>query len=473
MVFSSALFLTLFLPLVLVSYSLVRENLRVYLLLAASLFFYAWGEPKAIFCMLAMIVVNYCAAILIDKGVISFFGRNVTRFASNKSILVTCILFDLSSLFFYKYLNFTILNVNSLFSTSWEIPGIALPIGISFYCFQCLSYVVDVYRGNVPAQTKLSRLALYISFFPQLIAGPIVRYVDVYLDLDNRKLDWNNCFYGFQRFAVGLAKKVLIADPMGLMADKVFSIPPSELSFLWAWIGIVCYGLQIFYDFSAYSDMAIGLGRVFNLHFLENFKYPYGADSVQDFWRKWHISLSSWLRDYVYIPLGGSRISPFRTLCNVWIVFLLCGIWHGAEWTFVIWGIWHGFGLTIERLGFSKVLQRMPYVLRNLWVFLFVSIGWAFFRSPDVAYSFDFIKTMLFLGNQPSFWDALPAYEHLTISWLLSLVVGILFAYPRINMFISSMKSTRLIGVLSFLLFVFAYIFAVTSTFSPFIYFRF
>lgn len=356
--------------------------------------------------------------------------------------------------------------------TSFIIPGIELPIGISFYCFQCLSYVVDVYRGTVTAQKKFTYLALYIAFFPQLIAGPIVRYVDICHDITNRNLNWNNCALGLQRFGVGLAKKVLIADPMGFMADKIFALPVGEISCLWAWIGIVCYGLQIFYDFSAYSDMAIGLGKFFNFHFLENFKYPYSSDSIQDFWRRWHISLSSWLRDYVYIPLGGNRVSQARTMINVWIVFLLCGFWHGASWSFVIWGAWHGFGLTIERLGFIKILSRLPYLVRNLWVWLFVLSGWVFFRSPDFSYAVQYLKIM-FLGSSVDFWSVIPAYEQLTYSWLLSLMVGVIVAYPGINNYFIQRKNNFYVRVLSLLIFGLAYCFAVTSTFSPFIYFRF
>lgn len=463
MVFSSAIFLTLFLPLVFLVYAVIQEKFRCAWLFIASIFFYAWGEPKAIFIMLLMIVFNFYVAIKIEES------EHLVR---KKIYVVAAILLNLFFLFVYKYLDFVLLNINSIFGTSVSLPGIALPIGISFYCFQCLSYVVDVYRGSTHSQKSFILLGLYISFFPQLIAGPIIRYTDICKDLINRKIIFQNCFLGFQRFAVGLAKKVLIADPMGFMVDKIFSVPASEISSIWAWIGIVCYGLQIFYDFSAYSDMAIGLGKVFNFNFLENFKYPYSSDSIKEFWRRWHISLSTWLRDYLYIPLGGNRISYFRTLLNIWIVFILCGLWHGAAWTFVIWGFWHGLGLTIERLGFFSVLERIPYVFRNIWVWLWISIGWVFFRSPDLAYSVDYIEAM-FLGNGASFWQLMQAYEALTFSWLFSMLAGILFSYPRINRYFSLRKESSLVILLSLFLFAIAYIFAVTSSFSPFIYFRF
>ena len=379
---------------------------------------------------------------------------------------------DLATLFFYKYLDFAIGNVNAIFGTAWQLPGIALPIGISFYCFQCLSYLVDVYRNDTEPADRLDLFALYIAFFPALIAGPIVRYVDVCADLSNRQLILSHWAEGLQRFAIGLAKKVLIADPLGFMADKVMSYGPNDVHCAWAWIGIVCYALQIFYDFSSYSDMAIGLGKVFNLKIPENFRFPYAADSMKDFWRRWHISLSSWLRDYVYIPLGGSRVARWRTHLNLWIVFLLCGLWHGAGWTFVIWGAWHGLGLTLERLGLMKVLEHLPYVLRNLWVWLFVIVGWVWFRSPDLAYALGYLKAM-FLGNEANFWMHRPAYDALSLLWLESLATGLIFSYARPATLFAARKDSLLGAALTLLLFVIAWAFATTSSFSPFLYFRF
>ena len=295
----------------------------------------------------------------------------------------------------------------------------------------------------------------------------------MYLDLEDRSIKLNNWAIGMQRFAVGLAKKVMIADPMGQVADSVMSLPPTEINMFWAWIGIFCYALQIFYDFSSYSDMAIGLGRVFNLKFLENFLFPYSADSIQDFWRRWHISLSSWLRDYVYIPLGGSRVNKFRTNINVWIVFLLCGLWHGASWNFVIWGAWHGIALTIERIGFKKVLSSLPYFVRNLWVWLIVLVGWVWFRAPTLDYAIGYLHT-LFIGNNISFWVHLEAYQNISISSIIILLVGFLFCYQAPNLFFAKNKNSWCIGILgSVILFLLAWTFAVTSTFSPFIYFRF
>ena len=344
MVFSSPLFLSLFLPILLLIYAFAQERLRNTVLLAASLLFYSWGEPKACIVMLGLILVNYISAIAIDRSASSW---------ARKWLLALAICANLSALFFYKYLDFTIGNINALlglFSLS-EFPlyNIALPIGISFYCFQAMSYTIDVYRKEVDAQYSLARLALYISLFPQLVAGPIVRYSTICSELNDRSLHLDNVYEGTVRFCIGLAKKVFIADSMGYVADQVFVTQVGTIPQLWAWVGCIAYTLQIYYDFSAYSDMAIGLGRIFNFHFLENFNFPYSATSIKEFWRRWHISLSSWLRDYLYIPLGGNRISVARTYANQFTVFLLCGLWHGASWNFVVWGAWHGAGLISER----------------------------------------------------------------------------------------------------------------------------
>lgn len=387
-------------------------------------------------------------------------------------VLAFGILINLGALFIYKYLNFTVENFNNLFSTAINVPIINLPIGISFYCFQCLSYLVDIYRRQVNAQTSLLKFALYISFFPQLIAGPIVRYIDIVKDLDNRAIDINNWYFGLQRFGVGLGKKVLLADPMGRIADGIFNTPTSELSTEWAWIGIFCYSLQIFYDFSGYSDMAIGLGRVFNFNLLENFNLPYSSSSIQEFWRKWHISLSSWFRDYLYIPLGGSRVSSVRTIVNVWIVFLLCGLWHGSSWTFVAWGAWQGLGLMIERFGFGNVLSKLPYIVSNAYVWFFSMLGWVLFRSENFSYAKDFYMILFGDGNL-DFFDC-PALFHLIGTGdVLIAIIGFLFCYPTINSWFSKRKETRQVALLSLILFFLAYVFAVTSQFSPFIYFRF
>lgn len=473
MVFSSTIFLTLFLPIVFGLYCISSLPYRKWLLLLFSLLFYAWGEPKAVICLLVISISNFYI------GEIIYRSNNQTA----KLVLIVALLGDIGALFFYKYLNFSIANINLVFGTGWKIPGIELPIGISFYCFQCVSYLIDVYKREVEPQRSLSNFMLYVSFFPQLIAGPIVRYIDIKDQLEDRALNLENVYNGLIRFTIGLAKKVLIADPNGFVADKVFALPPQDVSQSWCWIGVICYGLQIYFDFSAYSDMAIGLARVFNFRFLENFKHPYHSFSVQEFWRKWHISLSSWLRDYVYIPLGGSRRGPLHTYMNIWIVFLLCGLWHGAEWTFVLWGAWHGFGLTLERLGLNKVLEYFHPVVRILWVWLFVLVGWVLFRSPDFAYACKFLKNLFGFGNEElSFITNIQLYSNLNISLVLSFFIGLLlmFDYSGTKLYLritsSVYQSSKIYFIFNLIvafLFLISVTFAVTSNFSPFIYFRF
>ena len=308
-----------------------------------------------------------------------------------------------------------------------------------------------------------------ISLFPQLIAGPIVRYSTICRQFTDRTLNLDNIYSGLVRFGIGLAKKVFIADSMGLVVDTIFVKTVHDIPQAWAWVGIIAYSLQIYYDFSAYSDMAIGLGRIFNFHFLENFNFPYSATSIRDFWRRWHISLSTWLRDYLYIPLGGNRISPRRTMVNQCIVFALCGLWHGATWNFVIWGLWHGLGLTFERLGGFA----LPRSLGNLYVWLFVLVGWVFFRSPDLPYALNYLNIM-FCGNPAhNLYDFLPGWDCLTISNALFLLLGMVLAYPIrwCSFHFLEAKPAGALFLAGF--FLATYAFAMTSTFSPFIYFRF
>jgi alginate O-acetyltransferase complex protein AlgI len=360
---------------------------------------------------------------------------------------------------------------------------IALPIGISFYIFQIISYLVDVYRKEVPAQKNLSVLATYISLFPQLIAGPIVRYKTISEDLNNRSTNLDNVFIGLRRFVIGLAKKVLIADQMAFIADKVFGSPVKSIPCIFVWIGLLAYTLQIFYDFCGYSDMAIGLGRIFNFRFLENFDYPYSAQSIRDFWRRWHISLSSWFKDYLYIPLGGNRKGKIRTYINLYVVFGLCGWWHGATWSFIIWGLYHGTWLVLERAFLEKYLNkikeinlfklRIGVVILNLYTWIILMIGWVFFRSDSLSYAVKFIKIM-FTGNDNapinSFYISA---DFLTFSNLWIGIIGILCSYPIFSGKYEKFRYSKKESILIIFLFIIAYLFAVTSTFSPFIYFRF
>lgn len=357
MLFSTMTFIYVFLPIVCTLYLLIRKELRNHLLLLASLIFYAWGEPKYLLVMLSTIGVNYIFALLIESTKDKNSDLSGEQSTSNKGLkqhtplicLIIALVINLSILGYFKYFNFLCENINLLFKANIDFIKVVMPIGISFYTFQAISYLVDVYRGDTRAQRNIYKLALFISLFPQLIAGPIVKYHDVNEQIDHRDIDLNDISYGIKRFIIGLSKKMLIANTFGEIADKVFNQDATAVSPGIAWIGAIAYTLQIFFDFSGYSDMAIGLGRIFGFKFKENFNYPYISKTISEFWRRWHISLSTWFKEYLYIPLGGNRKSPTRTYINLSIVFLATGIWHGAAWNFICWGIWNGLFIVIER----------------------------------------------------------------------------------------------------------------------------
>lgn len=387
MIFSSTIFLFIFLPVVLLLYYIIPKKfltVKNILLLCASLFFYAWGEPVIIIVMLVSIFANYLFGLWIDKA------KKTSDFQKRLSIIVT-VIFNIGLLGYFKYFNFFVKNINGIFGTEFT-SQIALPIGISFFTFQIMSYSIDVYFGNVKPQKQLFNLALYISFFPQLIAGPIVRYIDIEKQLEERSYNLGQIASGAQRFIIGLSKKILIANQVSIFADHAFNA--TSLTSVMAWVGAICYALQIYFDFSGYSDMAIGLGKMFGFEFLENFNYPYISNSVQNFWRRWHISLSSWFRDYLYIPLGGNRKGTFRTYINLLIVFAVTGLWHGASWSFVIWGLYHGVFLMLERGIWGKVLKKLPYALTWLYSMIVVLIGWVIFRAEEMGKALEYIKSM-------------------------------------------------------------------------------
>ncbi|HHO76596.1 MAG TPA: MBOAT family protein [Deltaproteobacteria bacterium] len=394
MVFSSIVFLFLFLPATLLVYAAAGARFRNIFLLCASIIFYAWGEQLYVLVMAASILANYtCGVMMVRRS----DGR------PSRTILAVGVLVNLAVLGFFKYSNFVADNINVLLGL-FGMPAFAaapvhLPIGISFFTFQAMSYIIDVYRQKVTAQKNIISLGLYISLFPQLIAGPIVRYHDIAEQLARRSMDLNGFAYGVQRFLFGLSKKVLLANPIGAIADQIFSLPASELTAPLAWLGAVCYTLQIYFDFSGYSDMAIGLGRMFGFHFLENFNYPYISRSIREFWRRWHISLSNWLRDYLYVSLGGNRKGYARTYLNLIIVFTLCGLWHGASWTFVLWGLYHGFFLVLERTRIGGMLAGTHKPLQYLWTLFIVIIGWVIFRSETFAYACGYIGAMFGFGQ--------------------------------------------------------------------------
>lgn len=467
MLFSSILFLFLFLPLTLFGYFIVfrkkRKAQNIFLFLV-SLFFYAWGEPWFVLVMISSIIANWFFGLLIDK-----YRNNPSK---SKWIISLMLLFNLSIIFVFKYLMFTIENLNALINTQYKITQILLPIGISFFTFQAISYVIDIYRKDGQVQKNPLNVGLYIAFFPQLIAGPIVRYQTIAKELISRKETLNDFYSGVERFILGLGKKILIANNMAIIADKAFSYPIDDLSFSWAWLGALAYTLQIFFDFSGYSDMAIGLGRMFGFHFLENFNYPYVSKSITEFWRRWHISLGTWFRDYVYIPLGGNRVKTrYRLIFNLFIVWLLTGIWHGANWTFICWGLMYFLLLTFEKLtGFEK---RPGTIFKYLYTMFFVIIGWVIFRSENITDAFHYIHIMMTGNNNLPLIS--PDLLRYTLDYKYLILSGILFSMPLSRFYSYFPQNLRNnikpIILLALLLFSSAYI--IKGTYNPFIYFNF
>lgn len=433
MVFSSVVFLLLFLPIVLtvstILYVLlkkikIRFTIINLFLLISSLFFYFWGEPKHIIIMICATVINYLFGILIYK------------FNKKRIILLIGVIINLGILGYFKYFNFLMdligLDLINFFLTEEHkiksIMSIALPLGISFYIFQGISYLIDVYRGEVKASINFINFACYITFFPQLVAGPIVRYSSIEKDLIYREITADRFAQGVSRFTMGLAKKILIADTLGRVANAAFAIPNGELSAFGAWLGIISYSLQIYFDFSGYSDMAIGLGMMFGFRFPENFNYPYISSSVQEFWRRWHISLSTWFRDYLYIPLGGNRKGAIRCYLNQIIVFLLCGLWHGASIMFVLWGLYHGLFLTLEKI-FPKVINNIPRFIRHIYVILMFMFGWVLFRSDNLSQAINYYKSMFGMHSESikEFDILLNAYAG---DYIIALIIGIIISTP-------------------------------------------
>ena len=389
MVFSSIIFLFLFLPLVLGLYFLTCKKYRNLFLLCASLIFYAWGEKLYLVILVISVFINYSCGLLIDRH----RGSNRSSF-----YLTVAIVLNLGILAFFKYSNFVITNLNSILAIfgigQLYLARVHLPMGISFFTFQALSYVIDVYNQKIVAQKNIINLGAYISLFPQLMAGPIVRFSHIAKEMVNRTVSRTDFAEGVRQFLFGLSKKMLIANPVARVADQVFSLPTGDLTTGLAWLGAVCYTLQIYFDFSGYSDMAIGLARMLGFHYLENFNYPYISRSIREFWRRWHISLSTWFRDYLYIPLGGNQQSSIRTYINLVIVFLLCGLWHGASWNFVIWGLFHGFFLATERTFVGRGLNALPQPFKHVYALLIVIVGWVIFRTDSMTHAISYLSAM-------------------------------------------------------------------------------
>ena len=472
MVFSSTVFLYLFLPVVLFFNFVVFRKSRLLqnvFLLFASLLFYAYGEPKFVLVMIASIFVNWLFGFIISKN------RDKVRLS--RLIIVLDVAFNIGLLFVFKYLNFFKSTINLMFYANLNIPDIALPIGISFFTFQAMSYVIDVYRKNGEVQTNILYVGLYISFFPQLIAGPIVRYETVADQIKNRKETLDDFFDGFARFTVGLSKKVLLANNFAIIADQAFNAVEKgkQISVMFSWLGIVAYSLQIFFDFSGYSDMAIGLGRMFGFHFLENFNYPYISTSITEFWRRWHISLGTWFRDYLYFPLGGSRCGKWRNILNLFVVWLLTGLWHGANYTFIVWGLLYFALLVIEKnIGLHKIKGKFINVIKWFYTILFVMIGWTIFRSNTMHNALIYIGSMFGVASN-SFSDGI--FSGWFMQNAVMLIIGILLSTPIARLFTEKTKSIKAFEFIKVCLLIILLVLSVSnlvaSSYNPFIYFNF
>ncbi|MFR8548138.1 MAG: MBOAT family O-acyltransferase [Lachnospiraceae bacterium] len=388
MIFSSLLFLFRFLPAVLIVYYIVPRSIRNLVLLLFSLLFYAWGEPVYILLMLVSILVSYAGGIVVDGQ------KKKGNEGRAKAALIVSSVISLSLLGFFKYADFAINTVNGLTGAGFELLHLALPIGISFYTFQTMSYTIDVYRGEAQVQKNLISFGAYVTMFPQLIAGPIVQYKTIDQQLRCRKETSEQFALGIHRFMIGLGKKVLLANNAGVLWEAVRAMSYEQLPVLTAWIGLAAYAFQLYFDFSAYSDMAIGLGHMFGFRFLENFNYPYISKSITEFWRRWHISLGTWFRDYVYIPLGGNRVGTLRHIRNIFVVWLLTGFWHGANWNFVIWGIYYGVLLFVEKFFLGKYLKKLPAIFQHVYCLFFVLIGWNLFVFDDMKLGLGFMRAL-------------------------------------------------------------------------------
>lgn len=472
MVFSSTAFLFAFMPVTLALYFIkfFGKNKRKetakknFILLVSSLIFYAWGEPVYVLLMMLSIVFNYFIGLDIEQ--------NKGSKGKMKLILIFGIAFNVFALGFFKYSGFVVDSINSIFGLDIKFNAPNLPIGISFYTFQIISYIVDVYRG-VKAQKKLVPFACYVTMFPQLIAGPIVQYGDIEKQLNRRVISREKFTAGILIFIRGLGKKVLFANTIGNFSTQISAIELSDLSVVTAWLGIICYTLQIYFDFSGYSDMAIGLGKMLGFDFIQNFRFPYAAKSITDFWRKWHISLSSWFRDYIYIPMGGNRVGVARHIFNILFVWTLTGLWHGAAWNFIAWGGFYGILLLVEKYLLKNVLERIPLFLRHIGTMIVVMIGWVLFSKEDFTSAFEYIKILFGMGKA-AFYDSTAGY-YLSSSWFSILVMslssfGLFTKIPRVKNYHVNIIA-MIIGYTTVFIICVAYL--VSETYNPFLYFRF
>lgn len=470
MLFSSITFLFIFLPLTLLLYYLVPFRMKNYVMLAASLIFYAWGEPVYIILMILSIILNYfCGQDIYEK-------RDNAR--AMKMSLMFGVVMNLLILGFFKYYGLLMDTVNAILPIDIPYRVLALPIGISFYTFQAMSYLIDVYRKEVKPQENILYFALYISMFPQLIAGPIVRYIDIEEQLKERSINPNKFGEGAMYFIRGLAKKVVLANTFGAVYEQVAAMQMSSFSTLTAWVGAIAYAFQIYFDFGGYSDMAIGLGKMFGFEFLPNFNYPYIAKSITDFWRRWHISLSTWFREYVYIPLGGNRCTPSRHILNLLIVWMLTGLWHGAQWNFMFWGLYYGVILILEKYLWGSKIEKLPSAVQHIYAFVLVLFGWVFFFSPTLGYAGQYLKVMFGIGANGIFDKQ--GFFMIFTNWLL-IVIAILASAPRgyklLKKITGCWQSEEVRAIVTCAVYIAMFLlciaFLVTETYNPFLYFRF
>lgn len=459
MVFSSLLFLYVFLPIALFLYYISPEKIKNFTLFILSLIFYAWGEPIYVGIMLFSSVFDYCNGRLLNK-----FKEDWKR----KAVLILSVIVNIGLLFFFKYYNFVIDNLNYLFKLNISASTLTLPLGISFYTFQTLSYTIDVYRGEVEASNSFFDYSAYVAMFPQLVAGPIVRYIDIYNQLKNRDFSDSSIAYGIKRFVYGLAKKVLIANKLGELYKIILAKEVAGLASSMAWLGIIAFTLQIYFDFSGYSDMAIGLGRMLGFDFLENFNFPYISRSITEFWRRWHMSLSLWFRNYVYIPLGGNRVKVPRQILNLFITWFLTGFWHGADFNFIIWGLYYFTLLVLEKFVYAKALDKAPNFIKHIYTMLLVIIGWVIFEFK-VADIGPFIKAMFNFKNFAS-----PEALFYLKEYGFYLVLGAVLSLGACKKLIDKNRKTTYLEIaFLFILLILVTMSLISESYNPFLYFRF
>ena len=468
MVFSSLIFLCVFLPVVGIVYFVLPKQLRNLWLLLASLFFYAWGEPRYILIMLFSTAFDY-----FNGRVIAYAAEKGRRATLGRAVLVLSVAGNLGILCFFKYTDFALGTVNRLAGTQFGLLQLALPIGISFYTFQTMSYTIDVYRGEISAQRNIISFGMYVCLFPQLIAGPIVRYKDVQKEVDARQTTVTGVVHGLQRFLIGLAKKVLLANQIGALWDDIKGLGSADMSMALAWLGAVAFTFQIYFDFSGYSDMAIGLGEMFGFHFPENFDHPYESKSITEFWRRWHMTLGTWFREYLYIPLGGNRKGLARQVLNLFTVWFLTGLWHGAGWNFILWGLYYFVLLVLEKFVLRHVLERLPNILQHVYTMFFVVVGWVIFACDEMGLLGSYFKALFGIGVPAG--NALALYEwDVQAPFLAILLIASTMLPARIaKQLTREEQRSPLLMVYTGVLLVLSLAFLVSGSYNPFLYFRF